>query len=83
MSRRERIVNEYKNGLLAFDDWFKKLVEITKKKFTGSTYIIVTSDHGQLLGEQGKYGHNHLNLACAKVPFFIYRLNNADESQWW
>jgi hypothetical protein len=34
--------------------------------------IIVTSDHGQLLGEEGRYGHGtHLHNALLQVPFYV------------
>ena len=83
MSRREKVNNEYDNGLIAFDLWLENIVKLAKKKFVGRTYIIVTSDHGQLLGENGKFGHNHLNLECAEIPFFIYNLNGSKQDKWW
>ena len=83
MSRREKVNSEYDNGLIAFDLWLENIIKLAKKNFTGRTYIIVTSDHGQLLGKNGKFGHNHLNLDCAKIPFFIYNLNDSKQDKWW
>ncbi|GMO62596.1 MAG: hypothetical protein Ta2D_09130 [Rickettsiales bacterium] len=35
-------------------------------------YYFITSDHGEMLGQDGLYGHNFLNLDVAKIPMFLY-----------
>jgi arylsulfatase A-like enzyme len=35
------------------------------------TMIVILSDHGELLGEQGKIGHNSIHDACLRVPLII------------
>jgi hypothetical protein len=42
------------------------------RRLPRNTLYIVTSDHGQLLGEMGKYGHGYfLDDASLKVPLYI------------
>ncbi|MGD0476654.1 MAG: sulfatase-like hydrolase/transferase [Nitrososphaerales archaeon] len=42
------------------------------RRLPKNTLYIVTSDHGQLLGEMGKYDHGYfLDDALLKVPFYI------------
>jgi glucan phosphoethanolaminetransferase (alkaline phosphatase superfamily) len=36
------------------------------------TYIFFTSDHGELTGQSGRYGHNMVDLDIAQVPFLFY-----------
>jgi hypothetical protein len=41
-------------------------------RFPRNTLYIVTSDHGQLLGEAGRYGHGYfLDDASLKVPLYV------------
>jgi hypothetical protein len=42
------------------------------RRLPKNTLYIVTSDHGQLLGERGRYGHGYfLDDALLKVPLYI------------
>ncbi len=34
--------------------------------------FIMLSDHGEKLGEDNQYGHNHLDMTTALTPFFVY-----------
>ena len=34
--------------------------------------IYIVPDHGELLGQNGRYGHNAVDLDMAKVPFLFY-----------
>jgi len=44
----------------------------TLKHFLDDSLIIVTSDHGQLLGERGRYGHGYfLDDELLKVPLLV------------
>lgn len=36
------------------------------------TYIFFTSDHGELLGQGGRFGHNQVDLDIGRVPFLFY-----------
>lgn len=37
--------------------------------------FVMLSDHGEKLGEDNQYGHNHLDLTTALTPFFVYSPN--------
>jgi glucan phosphoethanolaminetransferase (alkaline phosphatase superfamily) len=70
--RKERTTNTYDNAVRFYDFLIQETFRIAQQKLPKDLYIMFTSDHGELLGEQGLYGHNHLNLPCAFVPFWIY-----------
>ena len=65
---QERI-DSYDNAMAYEDDLLKILLE-----FAGSsnqkTYFFYTSDHGESLGENGLWGHGHLDASDLEVPFF-------------
>ncbi len=47
-------------------------VELASKLMKHDPLIIVTSDHGQLLGDDGRYGHGFsLDEALLRVPLFV------------
>jgi hypothetical protein len=53
------------------DNRLVRLIEIMKPLW-GDSMIIVTSDHGQLLGEGGRYGHGYyLDDELLNVPFYM------------
>jgi len=64
---------EYEAQLRYLKGKFKKLMEVLNDKgILDSSLVIVTSDHGQLLGERGRGGHGvFLDDELIKVPFFI------------
>lgn len=41
------------------------------EQLEGERYLVITGDHGQLLGEQGRWGHNDLQPQVAEVPVLI------------
>ncbi len=63
---------EYENALLWTDDVFKRLFAVFQKYDKQSGVFVMTSDHGENTGENGRWGHNLLDLETAKVPFFVY-----------
>ncbi len=66
--------DEYDNSILAFDDFLSQLfgafLDVNKDK---KSFFVVTSDHGQSLGDNGRWGHNILGFNIAEVPFFFYQ----------
>ncbi len=66
-------LDTYDNSLLAFDALIEKLFKhFIRENQQKKSYFIVTSDHGQLLGNEGKWGHNQLDIDVAEVPFWVY-----------
>ena len=67
LPRTERLRNAYDNSVLYFDSLVDQI--ITRfDKLSGPRHLIVTGDHGQLLGQRGLWGHNILEPEVASVP---------------
>ncbi len=50
--------NNYDNSLLQADDFIRQIYErLEQKGFMEDCLLIITSDHGELLGERGHFGH--------------------------
>ena len=72
------MVNSYDNSVL----YTQKVIADIYKHFenTGKpTYIFFVPDHGELLGQGGRFGHNAVDIDMAKVPFLFYGANLAPE----
>lgn len=78
LTKDERMNNAYDNAIRYMDDVIRDLVN-EFDKLEGESYLIITSDHGQLLGEEGRWGHNDLHPKIIEVPVMIYS-KNADTS---
>ncbi|MBD5405075.1 phosphoethanolamine transferase [bacterium] len=67
-------VNTYDNAIRYIDDLLADALEYAKT-LKGKVYFIITSDHGQLLGQDGLYGHTFLHKEVVKIPFILYTKN--------
>ena len=59
-SREEigELINMYDDRILQMDDFMKQVLSLFRQKGYLKDYLAVfTADHGQLLGDHGKYGH--------------------------
>lgn len=66
----------YENSVLYTDDVIKKIITYLQNSSKKPTYIIFTADHGESVGQDGRYGHGHIEFKEQhKVPFFIYALH--------
>ncbi|WP_255150134.1 sulfatase-like hydrolase/transferase [Halorarius halobius] len=64
----ELIERDYQRGVRDSVSRFKQCVEtIRKRGLADETLLIYTSDHGELLGEYGLLGHNH--VACPELVY--------------
>lgn len=70
LPREERQANAYDNALRYLDDVLAEMIE-RFEQLEGERYLVITGDHGQLLGEQGRWGHNDLQPQVAEVPVLI------------
>lgn len=62
----------YDAGLRWLDVNLDTLLRWVDRRFGENAIVIVTSDHGELLGEQGLVGHEHgLAPALVHVPLFV------------
>jgi len=64
--------SSYENTALYTDNSLYKLINYVKDNTKNETFIFYVSDHGELLGENGKKGHGHLVKEVYEVPFLMY-----------
>lgn len=70
----EHLRKKYASGLTMVDKWFGRLIDTVKEMgIYDDTLIIVTTDHGHLLGEHGYTGKNYMHQynQIANIPLFI------------
>jgi glucan phosphoethanolaminetransferase (alkaline phosphatase superfamily) len=67
----------YDNGLRCWDRDVTNLVEPFLKR-PGAVYIFITSDHSELMAENGRWGHGFTDLRVAMVPMML--LTNRPQS---
>ncbi len=67
----------YLNAMRYNDYTLYNIMSYLKKTLRdkGESYVFYTSDHGELLGEDGLYGHSHLKMPVAQVPFIMTGIN--------
>ena len=57
-SPEAQYTNFYDNGVLQYDDFVRQILETLRaKKYLENAIVIVTSDHGDSLGERGIFSH--------------------------
>ena len=69
---KDKIVDEYDNAVLYDDYLISEMFNMFNKK-RGKFYIIWASDHNELMGEGGLFGHGHGYLVpqTADIPVFV------------
>lgn len=78
-SFRETSLAQYRNSLLYFDYTMAELINYLKDQVPGQVALFYVSDHSELMGEDGLYGHRTLTPAIARVPFISYTKGIDDE----
>jgi glucan phosphoethanolaminetransferase (alkaline phosphatase superfamily) len=54
----QKYTNHYDNGVLQADNYIKNLLEtLQAKKYLENSIVLITADHGELLGEHGQMTH--------------------------
>ena len=68
-----KAVGRFKNSLVYVDRQISRILDMLEKQgLASNTYVMVTSDHATMLGENGQYGHGwNLNPELTNVPLFI------------
>ncbi|MGN0930049.1 MAG: sulfatase-like hydrolase/transferase [Alphaproteobacteria bacterium] len=69
--RKDFKLNSYDNAMLYLDELLYKVINWAKT-LDGKVYLIMTSDHGQMMGQDNLWGHSFLDLRVAEVPFILY-----------
>ncbi|QLF94565.1 sulfatase-like hydrolase/transferase [Pseudomonas sp. ABC1] len=62
--------NAYDNSVRYLDSLLEEVVA-DFDKLEGERYLIITGDHGQRLGENGRWGHNDLVPEVSDIPFIV------------
>ena len=62
--------NAYDNSVRYLDSILAEIVD-DFEKLEGERYLIITGDHGQRLGEDGRWGHNDLVPEVSDVPLIV------------
>ncbi len=73
-SRDTNIATRYKQSLSYSNKILEQLIKTIKSKSNKPYIFIFTSDHGEHIGENKKYGHNKFDEEIYKVPY-IYTTN--------
>lgn len=70
----EAFVNNYHNGVLQADAMLRKIWSfLSEGGYLRDAIVIITSDHGESLGEGGKFGHlSSLHQPELRIPLWIY-----------
>lgn len=67
---KEIIDNAYDNSILATDSFIASIIDLVRDE---NAVVVYSSDHGESLGEEGRFGHGNANAAEQRnVPFFIW-----------
>lgn len=68
-------VNYYDNGMLGFDHVVSRLLEgLERKGYLRDAVVVVTGDHGEMLGEHGYFSHQHgVSEQVLNIPFVLLR----------
>ena len=75
LSYQEASFNAYDNALLYADFLYRQLITEVVQKQQQPVYCFFTSDHGEELGENGRWGHDKLTINTSMVPFMFYGRN--------
>lgn len=70
-NHKESKIDDYDNGVLYVDSILNEIFEWAKK-ISGKVYVFFASDHNELFGENGIYGHITLHPQVASVPVFLW-----------
>lgn len=79
LDRITRENNAYDNAVLFLDQALDVLIE-QFLALPGEGYLVVTGDHGQLLGRDNRWGHNKLEPEVIDVPVMIMSKNAHPQS---
>lgn len=70
---RQSFTNLYDNGIVQFDSLVHEIIEALRKKhYLDDAIVIITSDHGENLGEKGRMSHaDGVSQQVLHVPLLI------------
>lgn len=68
-------VAAYDDAVRYVDHNIERIVDHLHATSTLPVIIVMTADHGEMMGENGRFGHNVATLSSARVPFLFYSEN--------
>lgn len=71
-NRDDSVAFRYHKSMLYSDDVLKKLIHHVDTNSKKPFLFIFASDHGELLGENGKTGHNRFEKEIYSVPLIVH-----------
>lgn len=74
-------IAEYASAIAYNDFWTKQALNAILEKLPQDTVVIFTSDHGELIGERGLFGHNLLEHEVSDIPVWVF--DTIGESKQW
>jgi glucan phosphoethanolaminetransferase (alkaline phosphatase superfamily) len=70
----EAATNYYDNGVVQLDEAIRRVISsLQSKGYLEDALVVVTGDHGELLGEHGFFGHQRVLEPALSVPFVLTR----------
>lgn len=63
-------VNHYNNSVVEFDLFFEELSKLLSH-LSKKTLVLFVSDHGEAMGQEGKWGHGQLTRPAFEIPFIV------------
>jgi glucan phosphoethanolaminetransferase (alkaline phosphatase superfamily) len=72
---KQSYLNYYDNGVFRTDQMIKSILDLLDSKgYLEMALVVITSDHGELLGEWGQYQHSKtVHEEVLNIPFFMLR----------
>lgn len=77
---RDQRLNDYDAGISYIDYYINEVINFANK-LEGKTYVIVVSDHGQILGSDNLWGHGFVHDEVGKIPIILW-FNNVDTKEY-
>lgn len=80
---RERARNFYDRGVLQTDRVVREMLDILQQGgYLEDALVVVTGDHGEALGERGRYSHGHsVWEEGLRVPFVLFAFGRAEPGE--
>lgn len=77
---RERAVNFYDRGVLQTDRVVQEILDVLQQGgYLADALVVMTGDHGEALGERGRYSHGHsVWEEGLRVPFVLLAFGAAE-----
>ncbi len=74
-----RVVNFYDSGVWTADHYVGEIIEILRQKnYLENAIVVITADHGEMLGEHGVFGHSKtVYQPVLKIPFILLSFNKS------